>query len=475
MTLTEESIELEHIVLVDDDEDMLLSLRSVLGRFFPDARIDAFTQPSKALEAITNDGADLVITDLMMPDMDGVEFSEQLRRLQPETSIVVLTGHWGVDIVEDLTELGVDVILDKPVQPLQLRRRIQQVGIQRRLQREVGRLREQLAERYQLIGESQGMRELKERLPTFASSAAPVLIEGESGTGKEIVARRIHDLSDVRSEAFVPVNCGALPEALVESELFGFRKGAFTGAAADTPGLIRRASGGSLFLDEVGELPLPVQVKLLRFMQEGVVRPVGGSREIPVRVRVIAATNRPLLDMVDDGSFRRDLYYRLRVLPVQVPPLREREEDSLLLARHFLRKHASADTKEPLRLSPAAQNLIRDYAWPGNVRELENTMRRIAVLYPGPGISGEELEAAMGTAGASAGPGGLEDRGPRDLSYQGRRQRIIHDFETEYVQQQLTRSRGNVAEAARLSGLDRKGFWRVMKRVGISPEDFRRG
>jgi two-component system response regulator PilR (NtrC family) len=317
-----------------------------------------------------------------------------------------------------------------------------------------------------LIGESEPMRALKQTIRTIATTNSTVIVSGESGTGKELVARAIHTCSPRSSEPFVSVNCGAFPETLLESELFGYVKGAFTGANSNKHGLFELSSGGTIFLDEISETTLPMQVKLLRVLQERCIRPVGGGQETPIDVRVIAATNKNLLQLVQDGQFREDLYYRLSVIPVEVPPLRNRGEDVVLLANHFLKKFAVQMGKNVVRLSPESLQTMKGYDWPGNVRVLENTIERAVAM-----STGEELHVELPNAGQSAmaasasGPGALGVVLPSDgIDLE----RYIADIEKSLLQSALRRSNGIQTRAAELLKLSYRSFRHMMKKYDLS-------
>jgi DNA-binding NtrC family response regulator len=464
------------IVVVDDDiehiETMLAMLRRVFleSATFGNAEIVGFTDPIEAIERVREDGASLVITDLTMPGLAGEDVVRLVQDIDPRIPLVVMTGHQSLDMAQEVTRLGVLDYLLKPVRGMDLYLRLHLALQRHEMSRTIEHLEEQLAGRpTEIVGSSRVMREVRTRVDAFRGSTAPVLIEGESGTGKELVARRIHWTSMLSGGPFVPVNCGALPETLIESELFGVVRGAFTGADRDKDGLVRRANGGTLFLDEVGELSHPVQVKLLRFLQEERIRPVGSSTEVEVSVRVIAATNRPLATLVARGEFRQDLYYRLRVLPIQLPALSQRGDDLEVLAILFMRQYVEKLGRWDLKLGTGALRTLREHSWPGNIRELQNVVHRLAILAEGPVVRDEEVRDAIGEI---LGP--EPNRLPTARrQFAEERALLLSDFEAAYVADQLRRARGNVSRAARSSGMDRKSFWRIMERRGLKADDYR--
>jgi two-component system response regulator PilR (NtrC family) len=377
--------------LVSDDEP---SLREMLGILLRRAGYETTLAASQreALQRIAEEEPfDAVITDLLMPDGSGMDVLRAARERDESTQVLMITAHATTEQAVEAMRLGAYDYVQKPFNNDELLAALEKALEKRALVTENRVLRgEALGEsgRYGLVGRSLAMQRLRALIEKVAATPSSVLITGESGTGKEVVARAIHRLSPRADGPFVVVNCGALPESLMESELFGHEKGAFTGATSAKPGLFRAAHGGTLFLDEIGELPLPLQVKLLRTLQEKAVRPVGGEKELPVDVRVLAATNKNLEEEVREGRFRQDLFYRLNVIRVEMPPLRARREDIPLLAQHFLEKHAAL-VGERRTLSPAALRRLLELDFPGNVRELENLIERGATL-----ASGEVIEPA---------------------------------------------------------------------------------
>ena len=387
---------------------------------------------------------DLVVTDVKMPKVSGLDLVRHIRENLQATEVMVITGYPNVDGAISALKGGATDYLRKPFTDEELR--VAVAAALERLDRRAGALAvgppEPPPGRFKLIGDSEPMRTMYARMEKAARTDATVLVTGESGTGKELVARGIHYGGPRRAAAFVPVHCGAIPEHLLESELFGHVRGAFTGATEARAGFFLTADGGSVFLDEVGETSLSMQVKLLRVLQDGEVRMVGSSRTRRVRVRVIAATNRPLPALVDKRAFREDLYFRLNVIPIQVPPLRDRGDDVLLLAKSFARRFADELAQSPPTFSDRAARALREYAWPGNVRELENLVRRAVVMgTPGAVIDVSDLPEPMRFRIPSAAP---------DL------RRSLADMERDHIVAVLQSVGGNKTRAATILGIDRK-------------------
>jgi len=369
------------VLLADDDE----SLRRVQEYQLTKAGFAVTTcaDGHAALEEFRNNLHDLVVTDIRMPGLDGLELLRRLRAICPETPVVVITGHGTVDTAVQAMKEGAFDFLTKPFPTDKLHLTLERARKMARLQRENTELRRAVEQTFgfeNLVGSSPSMRKLYEVLELTAPTMSTVLVSGETGTGKELVARAIHYNSPRREASFVTVNCGALPDSLVEAELFGYRKGAFTGADSNRAGKFEAADGGTLFLDEVGEIPFDLQGKILRAAQTGEIDRIGQDRPSRIDVRIVAATNRDLEQSIADGTFRRDLYYRLAVVQIAVPPLRERRDDIPLLAQHFLARFGERSRRSGLRFPPEVFALFDRYPWPGNVRELENAVERMVVL-----------------------------------------------------------------------------------------------
>jgi len=409
-----------------------------------------------ALAAIDARGADVVVTDWKMPGIDGMQLLRELRRRRPELPVILITAYGNVSSAVAAMRDGDFDYLTKSFVNDELRGTVARALEMRRLQRENRYLRQEVGSRYSpdtIIAESPRSREALELVRRVAPSRATVLIQGESGTGKELIARLLHYWSDRVGNPLVAVNCKAFAEGVLESELFGHEKGAFTGATASRAGCFERASGGTLFLDEIGEVSIEFQAKLLRAVQEGEVLRVGGAESRKVNVRLVAASNRVLRDEVAAGRFREDLFFRLSVITIQLAPLRERREDILPLARHFLASKA-VDAAPPLPLSAEAEEALLAHRWPGNVRELENAIERAAVLARGDRITPEDLLLEQNVGSPRA-------------PMRGTLQESIDQVVAARINAAIENARGNRAEAARNLGIDRATLWRLIKRLGL--------
>jgi len=444
------------ILVVEDDEAM----RDLLSEELEDAGFDVQAAGSAAagLELARGHRFDLVITDLRMPEMDGFDLIRGVMALPQPPHVVMITAFGSIETAIRAVKLGAYDYITKPFEIEELLLVADKALGERALRSKVARLQREVEERFGLaniIANSQSMRDVVSLVRRIAGSTASVLITGESGTGKELIARAIHYNSSRASGAFVGVNLAAVPEGLIESELFGHKKGAFTDARSDKPGLFVEADGGTIFLDEIGELALPLQAKLLRVLQEHEVRPLGATKNQRVDVRVVAATNKNLEAMLADGSFREDLFYRLNVINVDLPPLRSRPEDIVPLAEHFLAQLAARDRgpapPRRLRLSPEAQHLLLAYHWPGNVRELMNVIERGVALCQGELIAEDDL------------PPQVREKRPADfLGAAVARRMTLAELEREFIERVLEDEAGNKTRAAQRLGLDRKTLYRKL-------------
>jgi two-component system, NtrC family, response regulator HydG len=423
----------------------------------------------EALRLLGSEHPDLLLTDLRMPEMDGMEILRRAREIDPRMPVVMLTAHATVESAVAAVKAGAFDYLAKPFSIDQLKLAVERALTRRRLELENSHLREQLRGTYgfeNIIGRSGALQQVLELVRKAARSDANMLVLGESGTGKELVARAIHANSPRAAEPFVPVDCASLPENLLESELFGHEKGAFTGATVAKRGLIETAHGGTLFLDEIGELPLALQVKLLRALQERQIRRVGGTRQIDVDIRVVCASNRDLQALVTEGGFREDLYYRINVIEIALPPLRERQGDIELLAMSFLAKFARPGEAAPKGFEPEAMLALATYPWPGNVRELQNVIERACALAEGETIALADLPAHLRSVRPPAGhppPAEVTSR----LTLKEARERWVGELEAAYVAEVLRREGGNVSQAARKAGVDRKTLHRLLNKHSI--------
>ena len=449
------------ILIVDDDRELRSLLREDLGRRgWQTAEAPA---GQEALEHLEDHTVDVVLTDMNMPGMDGLELCRQLSEKRPDVPSIVLTAFGSLETAVGAIRSGAYDFVTKPVDTDLLVISLDRALKYRRLQDQIrvlqsggGQDREGL-----LIGRSPVMEELRNQVDRIAATDASVMIQGESGTGKELVARSLHRRSKRKDRPFVAINCAALPENLLESELFGHRKGAFTGAQSDRRGLLLEASGGTLLLDEIGEMPLALQPKLLRALEERRVRPVGGDTELPFDVRILSATHRDLETAMEEGTFREDLFYRLNVIQLVVPPLRSRGTDVLVLAEYFLRRFAETTGKKVVGLAqPTAERLL-DYNWPGNVRELRNAMERAVALTRFDHLGTEDLPPKVRDHKASRLV--VEGEDPRELV-------PLEEIERRYILHVLKATDDNRTSASRILGLDRKTLYRKLQKYGYDAD-----
>ncbi len=448
------------ILVVDDEERMASVVAMALGR--AGYECETCSDGNAALAALDARGADVVVTDWKMAGMDGLELLEHLHAKRPELPVILITAFASVPSAVAAMRAGAFDYVTKPFDNDELRAVVARALELTRLERENRYLRQEIGSRYgpdAMIAASPQSLALLDLLRRVAPTRSTVLIQGESGTGKELVARMLHYWSERVGRPFVAVNCKAFGEGVLESELFGHEKGAFTGATASRAGCFQRASGGTLFLDEIGEVSPDFQAKLLRVLQDGEVLPVGASKPVAVEVRVVAATNRVLRDEVAAGRFREDLFFRLNVIPVHLLPLRERREDVLPLARHFLARHA-ADAGRTLGFSAETEQALFAHAWPGNVRELENAVERGVVLTRGSEVTPEDLLLSEST--------GPRTDGSAQSTADGTLQRALDGATADRIRAALDAAHGGRAEAARALGIDRTTLYRLMKRLGIN-------
>jgi DNA-binding NtrC family response regulator len=447
------------ILVVEDDAAMAQYLQESLVEEGFAAEV-ALTGRG-ALDRIRPGDVDVVVTDLNLPDLHGLDLLREIKALaDPPPHVIAITAFGSIDTAIKAMKFGAYDYLTKPFEIEELVVAVEKALGERKLHREVQRLRREVQGRYtpsNMVGKSAAMQEVFDLIRRLAQSSSNVLITGESGTGKELVARAIHYNGPRASRPFVPVNCAAIPDNLLESELFGHKRGAFTDARNDRQGMFLEADGGTIFLDEVTELPFPLQAKLLRVIQEREVRPLGASRSERIDVRIISATNRNLENLLQGGHFREDLYYRLNVINVAIPPLRDRAEDTLPLAEHFLRIYSARAAKRVTQLQPAAAKLVLGYPWPGNVRELENVMERAVALVPedAPGVRADDLPPHI-----------RERRSPDLLAGAVQRRLTLAELEREYIFQVLQSEAGNKTRAAQFLGLDRKTLYRKLEEYG---------
>jgi len=424
--------------------------------------VDVAEDGVKAVRLFEQHLHDVVLTDLLMPRMDGMEVLRRVKALQPETTVVIITAHGTVESAVEAMRQGAADFIAKPFSIVQLLLRLSNVCSFKMLREQNIRLQEQLEERFafgKILGKSKKMQEVFELIRVVADSDASVLVQGESGTGKELVASAIHFNSPRRTKPYVKVSCASLPESLIESELFGYEKGAFTGATERRIGRFEAASGGTLFLDEIGELPASFQVKLLRVLQERQIERLGSNRSIPVDVRIVSASLRPLEEDIASGRFREDLYFRINTVTINLPPLRERREDIPLLAQRFLEEFSRERGKEVVGFTDTAMEAFDAYPWPGNVRELRNAVERAVLFCRSSHVGVEDLPAALQGQQAAAKPPAA--RPVRTL------REAVEQAEIEAMQAALAATNGRRSEAAELLGVSRKTLWEKLKLYGL--------
>jgi two-component system response regulator AtoC len=456
------------ILVVDDEEGMLEVCSDTLERL-PDTEILLERQSARAAERVATESLDLLITDIRMPAVGGIDLLRLGREHDPNLSVLMLTAYPTVETAVEAMRLGAADYIVKPFQPEDLLALVRRILESKRLHDENRLLRRQVERPFafgELVGRGVAMREVFDTIQRVADIDVDVLIRGETGTGKELVARAIHQRSRRNSSPFVPVDCGAIPNELMESELFGHERGAFTGAHTRNLGLLEYANHGPFFLDEIGQLPVPLQAKLLRVLQERRIRRVGGTKEVELDVRILAATSLQLEEEVRKQRFRLDLYHRIHVAQIDLPPLRERAEDLPLLIEHFVARYAKEMGKGIAAFSPEVMEVLMCYAWPGNVRELQNVIKRTLALAPGETISLHDLPDEIVTrAGESSTHGGA--------GFFALRERRADSFEYHYFCSLLQSCHGDMTCAAREAQLPRGTLYRLLKKHGLDPNEFR--
>ena len=446
------------ILVVDDDENIVHSLSWLLKKngLEVDTALDGKAGVSLALK----NKYDVVFLDVMMPGIDGLQALEKLADRLPALKVFMISGHADLSVAVKATRLGAYDFLEKPLNPEKVLIEIKKLREQVHLKNHVDRLQEMVEFDHQMLGISEAMRALKATIEIAAPSEGRILIYGENGTGKELVSREIHDKSRRALFPFIQLNCAALPRELIESELFGYEKGAFTGAQKAKPGLIEQAEGGSLLLDEVGDMMLETQAKLLRVLQENTFYRVGGTTPHRFDVRILAATNKNLEEEIVQGRFRQDLYYRLNVIPIVVPPLRERQTDIPLLARHFLSVFCHKNHKAEKNIADLAIKSLHRYSWPGNIRELKNTMERLAIMVQEKTIQKHHVDSVL-SSGSVPEPFFAETQNSLSLKEQ------MNGFERALLQQTYDRCEGNVSQMAKVLKTDRANLYRKLVRYQI--------
>jgi two-component system nitrogen regulation response regulator NtrX len=456
------------ILIVDDEVSILNSLSSILE----DEGYDVSVAKSgmEALRLCAVNPPELMMLDIWMPEMDGLETLKRLRELVPSTQVMMMSGHGSIETAVKAIKLGAYDYIEKPLSLENVTLRVKHALDQHRLEQENRSLRTKVERKFELIGQAPVMQQLKQLIETAGPTNSRVLIGGENGTGKELVARAIHQHSHRANRPFVAVNCAAIPETLIESELFGHERGAFSGATTMKRGQFEQADGGTLFLDEIADMSLSTQAKVLRALQEQQFTRVGGTKLIKVDVRVLAASNKDLLQEIEKGTFREDLFYRLNVVPIVVPTLRDRREDIPLLVKHFLRVHAEEQGLKIKQVSPEAMDVFMQYEWPGNIRELRNLIERLMIMVPGPVIEAAhasvalqvrpQLSAAQPAAGAQ--PANTLLTRPYDSLRDAR-----NAFEKEFIARKLREHHWNISRTAEDLKIERSHLHRKIKLLDV--------
>ncbi|MEO8370043.1 MAG: sigma-54 dependent transcriptional regulator [Candidatus Solibacter sp.] len=448
------------ILVVDDEPGIRQSLSGVLED--EGYAVETAESGETCLEMLPGGSFELVLLDIWLPGIDGMEVLARIQEIAFEERpvVVVISGHGSVEAAVKATKLGAFDFLEKPLSIEKVTVVAKNALANRKLELENSRLKVDTGSRYRIIGESVPIKALRQQLALMAGTNGRVLIYGESGTGKELVAHALHAMSPRAAEPFVEVNCAAIPEELIESELFGHVKGSLGSAHEDKVGKFQKADGGTLFLDEVGDMSLRTQAKVLRSLDEGRFEPVGASGFVQVDVRVVAATNKNLEDEIERGNFREDLFYRLNVIPFSVPPLRDRREDIGELADHFLREFTTAYGRKAKELTPEAYRVLAEYHWPGNVRELKNLIERIVILNPQVRVDARHIPLQT-----------VRKQADRPLDHFGSLQEVREAAEKEYISKKLEETNWNVTRTAELLGLERSNLYRKMKTLGIGPKE----
>jgi two-component system, NtrC family, nitrogen regulation response regulator NtrX len=453
------------ILIVDDEEAIRMSLGSILEDEGYDVAVAA--TGAEALKIFGMDPPDLMILDIWMPEMDGLETLRRVKEFMPTTQVMMISGHGSIETAVKAIKLGAYDYIEKPLSLENVTLRVKHALEQSRLAQENRSLRTKVQQKFELVGHSPAMQRLRELIQTAGPTNSRVLIGGENGTGKELVARAIHRHSTRSDHPFVAVNCAAIPETLIESELFGHEKGSFTGATSMKRGQFEQADGGTLFLDEIGDMSLSTQAKVLRALQEQQFTRVGGTKLMKVDVRVLAASNKDLEKEIGKGQFREDLFYRLNVVPIVVPPLRERREDIAALVQHFMKAHAEEQGLRMKEVSPAAMAVLQQYDWPGNIRELRNLIERLMIMVPGYVIEGAQV--VMSLQGRTTGPVSVPVQATNPLlakAYDSLRD-ARNAFEKEYISRKLREHHWNISRTAEDLKIERSHLHRKIKLLDV--------
>ncbi len=446
------------VLIVDDEQSILQTLSGLLS----DEGFDVSTAANgyEALKIIDTESPDLVLLDIWMPGIDGIETLKEIKKDNPHIQVIIITGHGTIETAVRATKLGAFDLIEKPLSIDKIIVAINNALNFRRLEEENKYLRKKTLEKNSINGNSLGTIELKKNIAAAAPTDSYILIKGENGTGKELVARTIHQLSPRADQPLIDVNCAAIPDELIESELFGHEKGAFSAALTKKIGKFELANNGTIFLDEIGDMSLMTQAKILRVLQEQKIQRVGGSRTIRVNVRVIAASNKNLEQEIENGSFREDLYYRLNVIPIEVPPLRHRIDDIPELVDNFLNEFANQNRSKPKTITPSALKILGSYSWPGNVRELKNLIERLVIMVDKNVIDEEDIPASYNLAVCHE----TSSMGSELLQI-GRFKEARKEFEKEFIKQKLTENENNIAKTAKAIGVGRSYLYKKIKNL----------
>jgi two-component system nitrogen regulation response regulator NtrX len=455
------------ILIVDDEEAVRTSLRSILED--EGYEITEAASGAEALRMYATDPPDLMMLDIWMPEMDGLETLRRVKEFSPTAQVMMMSGHGSIETAVKAIKLGAYDYIEKPLSLENVTLRVRHALEQSRLAQENRTLRTQVQQKFELVGQSPAMQRLRQLIETAGPTNSRVLIGGENGTGKELVARAIHMHSTRAEHPFVAVNCAAIPETLIESELFGHEKGSFTGATSLKRGQFEQADGGTLFLDEIGDMSLNTQAKVLRALQEQQFTRVGGTKLMKVDVRVLAASNKDLEKEIEKGRFREDLYYRLNVVPIVVPPLRERREDIPALVRHFMKVHADEQGLRIKEVSPEAMEVLQQYDWPGNIRELRNLIERLMIMVPGPVIEAAQASLSLqGRGGSSAAASNNQTVSLPLLTQTFDSLRDARNaFEKEYIARKLREHHWNISRTAEDLKIERSHLHRKIKFLDV--------
>ena len=462
----------ERVLVVDDTKDMVAFLQRLISSGLG-IEVTGVYRASDAVEAVSGGSVDVVIADVKMPEKDGMTLLKELKAIDEEIVVILLTGYGTVDMAVESLKLGAYDFLTKPIDNDRLLHTVKKAVQFRRVLKEKARLEETIKHSglsRELIGESSVMEELMESIRTVAETDETVLITGDTGTGKELAARTIHRMSKRAGGPFIAVNCPAIPESILESELFGYKKGAFTSAASDKKGLFEVSNGGTIFLDEVADIPVSVQTKLLRVLQEKEFKPLGDTKSIKVDVRVLASTNQDIESKVERGLFRDDLYYRLNVITIRMPSLNERIDDVPLLARHFLRRYSIEFGKDVRDFTDDAMAYLTRREWRGNVRELQNVIKRAVIFSKGPEIDG----ACFREPPRANHCRDIVLNDILSLDYRMARNKVLERFTVSFIRNVLQKTGGNVTRAAQMAGIERQSLQHLIRKYRIDPREFRK-